>query len=209
VGSPAVEVHRQGDGGAAAAHSQVLFHGKPIGTSAAARKDSVERCRWCSRTRRRRSTPDDRARPTARSVGRARHRTPRLGWSGARLVHLVGLPSRRWRSCPGRSPVVSANGSRSLGPWREPDDRGRRADLGVGRVGQAQVLNLLTDLKKPSASAVFISHDITPCATSLTGSPSCISGDRRDRSAEDLHVARNDYTRTLLSATPLARDQTS
>ncbi len=188
---------------------QVLFHGKPIGTSASARKElgravSVVFQDPATALNPRMTVRDQLLDPLGvHGIGTPATRLARV----RELVHLVGLPQSALEVLPrqisgGQRQRVAIARALALEPDVIVADEPTSAlDVSV----RAQVLNLLTDLKEAlGLGLVFISHDINTVRYVSDRIAVMYFGEIVETGpAEQIFTSpRNDYTRTLLSATP-------
>ena len=188
---------------------QVLFHGKPIGTSASARKElgravSVVFQDPATALNPRMTVRDQLLDPLGvHGIGTPATRLARV----RELVHLVGLPQSALEVLPrqisgGQRQRVAIARALALEPDVIVADEPTSAlDVSV----RAQVLNLLTDLKEAlGLGLVFISHDINTVRYVSDRIAVMYFGEIVETGpAEQIFTSpSNDYTRTLLSATP-------
>ncbi|HRW19556.1 MAG TPA: ATP-binding cassette domain-containing protein [Dermatophilaceae bacterium] len=188
---------------------RVLFHGKPIGHNAAARRElgravSVVFQDPATALNPRMSVRDQLLDPLGvHGIGTEASRLSRV----RELVHLVGLPQSALEVLPrqisgGQRQRVAIARALALEPDIIVADEPTSAlDVSV----RAQVLNLLTDLKEQlGLGLVFISHDMNTIRYVSDRIAVMYFGEIVETGpAEQVFGSpRNDYTKTLLSATP-------
>jgi peptide/nickel transport system ATP-binding protein len=188
---------------------EVLFHGRPLGRSAAARRElgravSVVFQDPATALNPRMSVRDQLLDPLrVHGIGTEASRLARV----RELVHLVGLPQSALEVLPrqisgGQRQRVAIARALALEPDVIVADEPTSAlDVSV----RAQVLNLLTDLKEQlGLGLVFISHDMNTIRYVSDRIAVMYFGEIVETGpAEQVFGSpRNDYTRTLLSATP-------
>lgn len=188
---------------------RVRFRGKPIGTSAADRKElgravSVVFQDPATALNPRMTVRDQLLDPLGvHGIGTAATRLARV----RELVYLVGLPQSALEVLPrqisgGQRQRVAIARALALEPDVIVADEPTSAlDVSV----RAQVLNLLTDLKEQlGLGLVFISHDMNTIRYVSDRIAVMYFGEIVETGPSDevFRAPRHDYTKTLLSATP-------